>query len=314
MGPELTVAMYHYVRPLKETRYPEIKGLDLVDFENHIKYLQKKYHLITIEQLDAYYSNNEKIPDQSCLLTFDDGYRDHFDYVFPILHKHKIQGSFYAPIQTIKGNLVLDVNKIHFLLAATTDKNILVKEILDFVNQHKDEHQLLSAEEYFQKVAVANRFDPKEVIFIKRMLQIELPELLRNKLTNKLFIEHLKMDDATFRNELYMNMNQVKEMIQNGMHFGAHGNTHCWLSRLNYQDQLNELIASKNFLINDCQMKLLTLSYPYGMYNEDTLKISNELGFKLAFTTQFKKATLSNENPLLMPRWDAVDISQEIKS
>ena len=35
------------------------------------------------------------IPENSCLLTFDDGYKDHIDYVLPELMKRKLQGSFF---------------------------------------------------------------------------------------------------------------------------------------------------------------------------------------------------------------------------
>ena len=40
------------------------------------------------------------------LLTFDDGYLDHFKYVLPLLSKEKISGCFYPPIQILKKKIL----------------------------------------------------------------------------------------------------------------------------------------------------------------------------------------------------------------
>ena len=36
---KLTVIMYHYVRDLKHSRYPDIKGLQVEEFRGQIQYL-----------------------------------------------------------------------------------------------------------------------------------------------------------------------------------------------------------------------------------------------------------------------------------
>ena len=57
----------------------------------------------------------EKFKKPLLLLSFDDGYIDHYKYVVPTLVKNKIKGCFYPPINIFKGKL-LNVNKIHFIL------------------------------------------------------------------------------------------------------------------------------------------------------------------------------------------------------
>ena len=46
-----TIVMYHYVRELKHTRYPEIKGLDLNLFRQQIEFFKANYNIISTEQL-----------------------------------------------------------------------------------------------------------------------------------------------------------------------------------------------------------------------------------------------------------------------
>ena len=107
----LTVVMYHYIRDLRNSRYPEIKGLDINLFKEQIHYIRRNYNIITMEEVIYSIDNETIIPDKSILLTFDDAYLDHYNYVFPILDKYNIQGSFYVPSKAVTEHTVLDVNK-----------------------------------------------------------------------------------------------------------------------------------------------------------------------------------------------------------
>jgi len=182
---KLTVVMYHYVRDLKNSRYPEIKGLDINLFKEQISFLKKNYNIVRIEDVIAASQGIQTLPPHAVLLTFDDAYSDHFVNVFPILKNHNLQGSFYAPVKAITEHEVLDVNKIHFILASTPQDKMgnLLNEIRHLLSVYQEQFELQSFENYFRKLAKSNRFDTAEVIFIKRLLQVELPEKLRKIMT-----------------------------------------------------------------------------------------------------------------------------------
>ena len=118
----LTIIMYHYVRDLRNSRYPNINALDIELFKEQIVYLRKHYNIISMEEVIHSVDNQVDLPNKSVLLTFDDAYSDHYTNVFPVLDKYKIQGSFFAPAKAIMENTVLDVNKIHFILAKKSNK------------------------------------------------------------------------------------------------------------------------------------------------------------------------------------------------
>ena len=109
---------------------------------------------------EATYSidNQVKLPDKSILLTFDDAYSDHFNNVFPILDKYKLQGSFYTPSKAITEHTVLDVNKIHFILASVEDKLDLVNDLKELVRVYQKEYQLEDFDYYYKKLAKASFF------------------------------------------------------------------------------------------------------------------------------------------------------------
>ena len=52
--------MYHYVRSLKNSAYPEIKGLETTKFQKQLEYFKKKFEFGNfIEIIDSAYKNNE---------------------------------------------------------------------------------------------------------------------------------------------------------------------------------------------------------------------------------------------------------------
>lgn len=306
---KVTIIMYHYVRDLKLSRYPEIKGLDIREFKGQLEYLKKHYYFITMEMLIDALENKTGLPPHSVLLTFDDGYIDHYQYVFPVLDELKIQGSFYPPAKAITEQEVLDVNKIHFILAAEPNKTKIIKEIYKDLEKYRDEYNLENNTWYFNKLAKPNRFDSAEVIFIKRLLQTELKETLRKIITQSLFEKIVGIDEKSFSRELYMDMEQLRCMRRNGMHIGSHGYDHYWLGTLTKEKQENEILRSLDFLKRlGCNLDEWTMCYPYGNYDKSTIEVLSKYNCKLALTTKLEIADLGKHNKYELPRLDTNDI------
>ncbi|MBR8537390.1 polysaccharide deacetylase family protein [Carboxylicivirga sediminis] len=312
MNSKVTVVMYHYVRDLENSRFPEIKGLDIQLFKEQIAYLKSMYSIITMEQLIEAAEGKIILPDRAALLTFDDAYIDHYTYVFPVLVENEIQGSFFPPGKAITEHTVLDVNKIHHILASCKDKHKLVDDIYELLDQYRDKYNLNSNEYYYNKLAVPNRFDTGEVIFIKRMLQVELQEELRRKLSDFLFEKYVGMSEASFSRELYMSVEQIKIMKRFGMHIGSHGYDHYWLNSLSREQQRFEIEKSIEFI--KCvggSTESWTMCFPYGGFNEDTLELLTEYKCKAAFSTNVDIADIKNENRLTLSRLDTNDLPKD---
>lgn len=311
---KLTVVMYHYVRDLKHSRYPNIKGLDVYLFKEQIGYLKRHYNFVTVEQVIDCFEHKQELPEHSILLTFDDAYIDHFTHVFPILKKENIRGAFYPPVKAITEHLVLDVNKIHFILASVDNNHKMdsfLKEIKLLLETYKDEYNLKSYNDYFQKLAVANRFDTKEVIFVKRLLQVELEESVRKIITDILFRQMVGIEEGSFSRELYMSIDQIKCMVDCGMHIGSHGYDHYWLGSLTKEKQEFEIKKSIEFIEQvGGDKKNWTICYPYGNYNNDTISILKINGCKLGLTTRVDIASLdTHEDEIyIIPRLDTNDL------
>lgn len=319
---KLTVIMYHYVRDLKNSRYPGIKGLQTELFKEQIGYLKKHYNFVKIEEvIEAFNAGRaDMLPKHPVLLTFDDAYVDHFNTVFPILEQNHIQGCFYAPVKAVTEHTVLDVNKIHFILASTPEEKLpnLINEIKILLDKYREEYNLASFEEYYKELAIVNRFDSAEVIFVKRLLQVKLDENLRKIVTDILFQKIVGMDEAAFSHELYMNKDQIKCMIDCGMHFGSHGYDHYWLNSLSKEKQEFEIKKSIEFIKEvGGDSYNWTICYPYGAHDDRTIELLKENGCKLGLTTRVDLADpTENSGNLIykLPRLDTNDIPKDANS
>ena len=320
MKSEVTVVMYHYVRDLKNSRYPNIKGLDIEKFKKQIKFFKENYNFVKIEDLIDYYKNpkEKELPEKPILLTFDDGYKDHYTYVLPVLLENNIQGSFYIPTKCFQDKKVLDVNKIHFILESCIgEEEKVLSEIKEYLETNKDSRISLSYDDYFQEYAVASRFDKKEVIFIKRMLQVALPEDYREKIVEQLFkkyvcsIENKIISERAFWEELYLTPEQIRAMEKLGMHIGFHSHDHVWLNSLSKEEQEFQIKSSIDYFKEiGVKTEKMTLSYPYGGYNEESIELIKKYGIPLAFTTKVAIADLNKNENYALPRLDTNDFYQ----
>lgn len=304
---ELYISMYHYTRDLKHSRYPEIKGLDVNLFREQIAFMKSNFNIVTMEQALEAISTKEKLPEKALLLTFDDGYADNYTVAMPVLEEYGVQGSFFIPGKTFTTHQLLDVNKIHYVLASANIYNLVedLKKEMDYYRGQ--EFQYASTEELFAKYAVASRFDIKETVFVKQMLQTVLPEKLRNIISSKLFAKYVGVTEEQLAYELYMSEEQIRTMRRHGMFIGIHGYDHYWLGNLPVEQMENDISLALDALDEFVDRKQWVMNYPYGNYNKDVLAYISKQGACLGLTTEVRLADIDKDNPLELPRLDCND-------
>lgn len=307
----LTIVAYHYVRDLARSRFPRLKGLDLSLFRGQLGYLRRHYVPVTMEWLLAANDGGEPLPRNAVLLTFDDGYIDHFQYVLPILEEQAFQGCFFpAGLPCLEGRL-LDVNKIHYLLASTAEYGTLVEELFAALDRRRGPARLASNEAYWARHGQPSRFDSPQVTFIKRMLQMGLPKPVRQEITDELFCRHVTHDEPALAQELYLSLDQLRCMRRHGMFIGGHSYGHEWLDTLDVQDQQRDIDRSLEFLSQiGCNTRRWVMCYPYGAHNASLLAILRRQGCVAGLTTE-RAVVQDGNDPLLLPRLDTNDLPQQ---
>jgi peptidoglycan/xylan/chitin deacetylase (PgdA/CDA1 family) len=301
--------MYHFVRDLAASRYPEIKGLTTDGFRGQVSFIRQHFTPVGVDEVLSALDGNRHLPPRAILLTFDDGYRDHYNNVLPVLLESGMSGCFFPPAKAITEHEVLDVNKIHFVLAAEPDKARVLASLFGMVDAARSEFELRPREDYERELAHPGRFDPADVILIKRLLQRDLPEALRGRITDELFREYVTDDERAFSRELYMSVDDLWDLRARGMWIGSHGYDHYWLDSLDDESQEREVVSSMDFLrALGCDMDRWVVGYPYGAYDERLLDLLRRNGCRAGFTTEVRTADLDADDRLTIPRLDTNDL------
>ncbi len=93
------ILMYHYVSYLPpgadSTRIGLTVSPDL--FQAHLRYLEEQgYTTISFYELDRALMHGAALPSRPIILSFDDGYIDHYTHVFPALQSRGFSGTFFV--------------------------------------------------------------------------------------------------------------------------------------------------------------------------------------------------------------------------
>ena len=228
------------------------------------------------------------------MLTFDDGFKDHINYVLPELKKRKIMACFFPPAKPILNQTVLDTHLIHFILEKTVDFKKLNLKLFELLKQHSYSND--DIEKFCKKYSFRNKFDNEEISFFKRMLQKVLPLNLRNKITKIIFEEKFDKSIGDLSKELYLNKKDLIQMLNEGMIIGSHSYNHFWLDTLSKEEQSEDLDLSINFLKDlGAITKDWMMCYPFGAYNNDTIDLLKSKKCSFAFTTNSGLADLTND-------------------
>ena len=86
---EVWIFTYHAVSR-DETKWG-LYTISPEEFESDLRYLKEhNYHTVTPRDLVSFVMEGKALPENAVMLTFDDGYRNNYDEVFPLLQKYEM--------------------------------------------------------------------------------------------------------------------------------------------------------------------------------------------------------------------------------
>jgi peptidoglycan/xylan/chitin deacetylase (PgdA/CDA1 family) len=92
-GRQLRVLMYHKI---STDGSQDMLNVPAAEFEAQLDYLlREKYTPILLSQLVAFVQHKGTLPPKPVLITFDDGYRDNYTVMYPLLKKYGIKANIF---------------------------------------------------------------------------------------------------------------------------------------------------------------------------------------------------------------------------
>lgn len=264
---KLIVLNYHRILPYQHADLPIVQpGMVVHDhtFAMHIKVLKQRYELVQLSDWMRLAKDGQRVPDRACAITFDDGWRDNFDYAFPILQAEQVPATIFLVADLVGTNRSFWPEKLARLLWAQGQG--LGPEIWNH-----------GAFRWLPKLGVSYVFDGKapnrddidEIITqAKRFSDAEIEKRLE-RMEGRLngLNEHNGSD--------LLSWEHVRAMTASGLvEVGSHTRHHCRLTEaVDEETMLDEIKGSKDIIRSKAECEVATFCYPNGDATPTALRI-----------------------------------------
>lgn len=280
----ILILTYHSVLPDSE-RFGQFDYRNCVtseNFDRQIKYLKKKYSVISIDEAaDKIKTNTVDKP--FAVITFDDGFRNNFKYAFPVLTQNGVPGTFYIATDFMDKENILWTEVVTALILFTKEKQISVRLDEDYILPLQSTEDKISASIKIRKY-LKNKFDAEK----NKVLQ----DLKYQCSDVGSILEH---DEDRYA---FMKWEDARQMAEAGMVIGSHTHTHTLLNMVDEQEVYEELDISKKQIEKYLSIPCNHFSYPNG--ERDNFTAANilqleALGYRSA-VSQVKGFNTNQEN------------------
>jgi peptidoglycan/xylan/chitin deacetylase (PgdA/CDA1 family) len=304
--PGLNIVMYHYILQNNKFLNYKLNSLNVDDFHDQIKRISKNNKIITPEEFRFKLNKQYKFKNEF-ILTFDDGYKCHYKIVKKILDIYKIKGFFYPTCYPYVNKNLLNINKIHLILS--NEKN--TRNIIEFIYSYLKKKHIKIYKKINQtknKIIKFNSYDNVEIKIIKGLLQSFLPQIIASEIIDTLFRKIVKIPEEFFFDKFYLNFREIINLDKEKHEIGLHGFNHNRYQYLTTENQNLDIKRSIKFWEKILKNKSKwSICYPFGSYNNMTLKCVSKNKIDFALTTKKGSNTNLNKNLLTLKRWDTND-------
>jgi peptidoglycan/xylan/chitin deacetylase (PgdA/CDA1 family) len=276
------VLMYHRVLSDEERQatcsHPGIV-VSKATFEAQMAFLKRRFVVLSVDQFANRLDNRAPFLDSSCLITFDDGWRDNFEHALPALARHGLPAIVFLPVNYIGRDCPFWQEALTHLVwravEEVTSNPGRRDRLLDLVSplglqgllQLGDLHGRASICEAVRTIKQEGRSLIGQVLLdLSAELGIDLAEISRT--------------------DGFMTWDQVGEMSRHGVALGGHGAEHHLLTQIPSTDAAADILTSKQVLDARLSQRARAFAYPNGDWNPEVATAVRMSGFDLAFTTR----------------------------
>lgn len=307
--------MYHFINGPKSGPFTGLKGVPLPEFKQQITWLCRHMEPLTHQDLLNAAEKRNALPDKSFHLSFDDGTRDHIDYVFPVLQDIGLTASFFPVTQPLVEGKVLTVEKQRYLhYVAYSDYDLFLEAFFAMILQKvpdidpeiikPSKANILASKDY---LAEFEFYTPQERFY--RKIRNEVLSRQQFATIVDAWFAHFYPDEQVFIDQFYMSFDHLRDLQSGGMTIGGHTHNHPFLSKLAVEEAERDIKLCLSILSEELGRTITAFAYPYGDFNSSTIKILEKYNLSYAFATGNRILT-SGAPFLALPRLDATSFDK----
>jgi peptidoglycan/xylan/chitin deacetylase (PgdA/CDA1 family) len=271
--------------------------VSLRNFDKQMQYLSKHYKVLPLTELLNLIKSGKDLNDHYCAITFDDGWRDNYTNAYPILRKYGLPATIFLTTNFLNGQQWFWEERVKYLLThvycafkTSVPPETEYDVLRSFLTKY-GVHELLSLN--------SDKLPPYLTKIVKK-LRAETPSDIDQFCRE---LETITQHRYFSEPRRFLDWDEVREMLQNNIEFGAHSKSHINFELCTADDAFSEINHSKQVVEQQTGRSISIFAYPYGKNNTDIVSMVKNAGFDYAFTTI--PGLVSHDDDLLrIPRID----------
>jgi peptidoglycan/xylan/chitin deacetylase (PgdA/CDA1 family) len=294
----LVAVNFHYIQPEGRYPYPGIHPTPVDELESQLGALGESFQFISGDDLVQAVTEGKSLPENACLITFDDGLREQYENAAPVLDRCGVSGVFFICAQPIIDRIGLTVHKMH-RLRATRSPEIFLMQLQEVAGEIGIDLSLQAVDQ--DAADQQYLYDDPETRRLKFLLNHMISFDEHEKLIQAVFAR--EWDEAGFCEEMYMNPDQIRDLGERHT-VGSHSYTHSPLAQFEYKRLVENFTHAKSALSTILKKEVFLVSYPYGGPSAVSPAVSEaaaEGGFVAGFTME-RSVNSTLAQPLLLAR------------
>ncbi len=268
------------------------------DFDHQMYYIRKNFNPVSLADYLDCRMNERPLPVNSVIVTFDDGFRNNYEFAVPILKKYDMSAAFYVTTNFVGKQKMLWSEEIMYRVMHTEKKEMILN--LDY--EHNFSLDTIAKKEYAGTLLR---------IYLKKSKKQDVLNLLKN-LRDKLDDVEIELEGTNQIRYGFLTWDDVRKMSEEGMEIGSHTHNHYTLNQLDLDECREELETSQRLIEEHTQNKCVLFSYPNGKKENFACRdkeLLEELGYRNA-VTQLDFINKGNEDPFELGR---INITSGVK-
>lgn len=276
------VLMYHRVLSSGEREATGSHHGIVVDdrtFAEQMAFLSRRFRVLSLNEFADRLEGRAPFHDSSCLITFDDGWRDNFVNALPVLIQHNLPAVVFLPVNYVGERRLFWQEALTHLLHAVVGevkKNPRRRERFCALLNPLGLAGVLDLGERVPRSSI------REIVSTKKLIDGPPIQKLISALTLELRFEF----EGVRRIDGFMTWDEVCQMSRHRVAFGGHGAEHRILTLLSIHEAETEIRTSKEVLDSHLSPRTAAFAYPNGNWNSGVAGEVRKTGFELAFTTE----------------------------
>lgn len=289
----LVVLMYHRVlphdSPLRKTEQPGMyvspETLDL-----HLTELRRRFELVHLDDWLRRAKEGKALPRLACAVTFDDGWRDNYDFALPVLVKHQAPATIFLVSSYIGGtqrfwpNRLMDLVRQAFAHPGSVEFPAQLQALVAPVLAQARKRGTIDTEAIDPIVQQALRLDEDAI---------------------RALVEATRAAGETREPERQtLDRGEIAALASSGLiRFGSHTSTHFRLRAGVSETVLTAEIADSRAALQEiCRQPIELFCYPNGVTCPEAVSLVSGHYLGAVSTTLGWYAPRPGANPYLIPR------------